>query len=380
LRTAQELALGDAGADLPARDEALARMLDFRLRPDLAGRLTLARKEIWASRKAHPSRALFSYDHVSGEILQNWRLAQALVARGGGWSAKTEGLRNRFRYALHLLNELGPQLISFHADMADRRLGVGRRNATGAVIPVFQHNREAQAQGAILWPLAAHFQRLGSPTFFGGPRVDNTPFVHKRPVIFWRGALSGKTAEGIVPQMLQRGLKDGSISPARAACELQTLPRFALLKRFQAAPFCDLALTRGSADLLAQAFGLRQTSRVTRAQICKARYQVVVEGNDRGSNFPWLCDTNCLILRQDMHWEAFYDCLFQPWVHFVPLARDFSDLEEKFNWCEANPDRCREIIANAQAMARLIASPGFIEASNAQVIARYRAFARGLVM
>ncbi len=32
-----------------------------------------------------------------------------------------------------------------------------------------------------------------------------------------------------------------------------------------------------------------------------------------------------------------------PWVHYVPLEKDFVDLEEKYEWCVKNMEKCEEI-------------------------------------
>ena len=37
----------------------------------------------------------------------------------------------------------------------------------------------------------------------------------------------------------------------------------------------------------------------------------------------------------------------KPWVHYVPLEYNFSDLIEKYKWAESNQDKCIEIIKNA---------------------------------
>lgn len=39
----------------------------------------------------------------------------------------------------------------------------------------------------------------------------------------------------------------------------------------------------------------------------------------------------------------------QPWLHYVPIRGDFSDLVEKVEWCDRNRDECREIGQRAKA-------------------------------
>jgi hypothetical protein len=40
--------------------------------------------------------------------------------------------------------------------------------------------------------------------------------------------------------------------------------------------------------------------------------------------------------------------MLEPWVHYVPLEKDFNDLEEKYNWCLNNIDKCKEIANNGK--------------------------------
>jgi len=39
--------------------------------------------------------------------------------------------------------------------------------------------------------------------------------------------------------------------------------------------------------------------------------------------------------------------LLEPWVHYVPLADDYSDLDKIVEWCRKNDDKCQEVVRNA---------------------------------
>jgi len=39
--------------------------------------------------------------------------------------------------------------------------------------------------------------------------------------------------------------------------------------------------------------------------------------------------------------------LLKPYVHYVPLADDYSDLDKIVEWCRDNDDKCQEIAINA---------------------------------
>lgn len=47
----------------------------------------------------------------------------------------------------------------------------------------------------------------------------------------------------------------------------------------------------------------------------------------------------------------------KPWIHYVPVQSDLSDLKEKFDWAKSNPDEARKISAAATALARRLGTP-----------------------
>jgi hypothetical protein len=48
--------------------------------------------------------------------------------------------------------------------------------------------------------------------------------------------------------------------------------------------------------------------------------------------------------------QWYYDAL-EPWLHYVPVKCDLSDLNERIAWCRSNLAACREIAARGQAFA-----------------------------
>jgi len=51
-----------------------------------------------------------------------------------------------------------------------------------------------------------------------------------------------------------------------------------------------------------------------------------------------------------------------PWVHYVPVKADLSDLREKFDWAESHPEMARQISDNATELARSWGTPEGFEA------------------
>ena len=54
--------------------------------------------------------------------------------------------------------------------------------------------------------------------------------------------------------------------------------------------------------------------------------------------------------------DYFHDHI-KPYVHYVPVAPDLSDLKEKFEWAESYPGQARTIANQATTFARYLASP-----------------------
>ena len=59
---------------------------------------------------------------------------------------------------------------------------------------------------------------------------------------------------------------------------------------------------------------------------------------------PYLLAGGSLVFKQDSeYYEHFYYQL-KPWVHYVPLRQDLSDVEEKVLWAVGNDDKVKGYI------------------------------------
>lgn len=80
----------------------------------------------------------------------------------------------------------------------------------------------------------------------------------------------------------------------------------------------------------------------------KYKYVVSIQGNDKDSGLQWKLNSNSLVMMAKPTVTSWLmeDTLI-PDYHYVLLKDDFSDLREKYDWCEANEERCKEIVKNA---------------------------------
>lgn len=87
---------------------------------------------------------------------------------------------------------------------------------------------------------------------------------------------------------------------------------------------------------------------MTIPDMLKYKYIISVEGNDKDSGINWKLNSNSLVLMPRPTVSSWLmETTLVPDHHYVLLKDDFSDLEEKFIWCENNQDKCKEIIKNA---------------------------------
>jgi len=83
-------------------------------------------------------------------------------------------------------------------------------------------------------------------------------------------------------------------------------------------------------------------------EFLKYKYLLSIEGNDKDSGINWKLNSNSLVFMAKPNVVSWLmeDTLI-PDYHYVLLKDDFSDLEEKLNWCNDNQDKCKQIINNA---------------------------------
>lgn len=80
----------------------------------------------------------------------------------------------------------------------------------------------------------------------------------------------------------------------------------------------------------------------------KSKFLLSIEGNDVATNLKWALYSNSLVLMNKpkiVSW--FMEDQLIPYYHYVPISDNFDDLEEKYEWCLQNLDKCEKIIKNA---------------------------------
>jgi hypothetical protein len=237
--------------------------------------------------------------------------------------------------------------VDYYFDLQDSRSEkIGKSPGDTSSLPIFQYHRREGGSG-IITPLPAYhsYPSWNIPTI-----EDDVRFEDKLPIAFWRGTLTGFAEDGRRFRDIMRN--SGALLEDKIK-QLNESNRFLLVREFKDDEEVDAKIVVETKDDynidivrdMAAIFG----SRVSKREHFNFKYLVALDGYDGPSNWYWMLKTNSLVIRQSSNWLLYGDDFFQPWIHFVPIARDLSDFKEVIKWCKDNEFKCKAIIQNAHA-------------------------------
>lgn len=148
------------------------------------------------------------------------------------------------------------------------------------------------------------------------------PFERKMNKIFWRGDPSG-----------------GPLWKQRVA------NRFDLVERWcNKTDNIDVGLSRIYHESLLPYF----KGHCPIKTFLKHKYIISVEGNDKDTGLNWKLNSNSLVMMPRPRVTSWLmETTLIPDYHYIIIKDDYSDLEERFEYCKKNPKKCKEIIRNA---------------------------------
>jgi hypothetical protein len=80
------------------------------------------------------------------------------------------------------------------------------------------------------------------------------------------------------------------------------------------------------------------------------KYKYILDIDGMASTWDataWKMNAGSVLFKTDSGWRQWFYDDFLPWVHYIPVADDFSDLDEKFEWCESHEKECKIIVKNS---------------------------------
>lgn len=81
----------------------------------------------------------------------------------------------------------------------------------------------------------------------------------------------------------------------------------------------------------------------------KCKFILSIEGNDVATNLKWIMSSNSLAVSPQLKMETWYmEGTLRGDEHFIQIADDYSNLEEKLDYYMLHPNEAKEIINNAK--------------------------------
>jgi len=77
------------------------------------------------------------------------------------------------------------------------------------------------------------------------------------------------------------------------------------------------------------------------------KYILCIDGHVSAFRLSFELSYGSVLLIQDSKYKLWYRHLLVPYVHYIPVSADLSDLIEKIRWCKDNNEQCREIAMNS---------------------------------
>ena len=111
----------------------------------------------------------------------------------------------------------------------------------------------------------------------------------------------------------------------------------------------------------------------------RSKFLISLEGGDVATNLKWMLYSNSVVLmpKPTMVSWAMEDKL-KPWVHYVPLEKGFEDVEEKYNWCLNNLDKCEEISNNGRKYIEQFLDPEKEKYITSLVLKEYTTYVKNI--
>lgn len=80
------------------------------------------------------------------------------------------------------------------------------------------------------------------------------------------------------------------------------------------------------------------------ADLLQYKAVIMLEGNDISSGLKWALYSNSVVLAQKSIYTSWaMEELLEPWVHYIPVADDLSDVEDKVAWVLAHEEEAQNI-------------------------------------
>ena len=198
-------------------------------------------------------------------------------------------------------------------------------------------------------------------------RQDDVPWDERQPIALWRGSTTG------IPEDQTVGWRS---LPRIRLCQIARSPSSRAMIDTGITAIAQIA-DPAAADALREAGLMAQ--QLPAAQFNRYKYQIDIDGNTNswpGLFYKLLTGSPVLKIASPFGFRQWYYDQLKPWINFLPVASDMSDLVEKVDWLRAHDDAARQIGERGRALAESLDFEGELKRAGRVITAAIRYAAR----
>lgn len=202
---------------------------------------------------------------------------------------------------------------------------------------------------------------------------DTRSWDQKNPKAIYRGLCTGRSKSAY------RGKKTRDTGDVSDYDLCQQIPRCRLVYEYSNSTLVDAKLTKSKQNDVS--YTIRGVPMIGRSMSMEELLQnkgiIMIEGNDVSSGLKWALFSKSVVLTQKPTYTSWaMEELLVPWVHYIPIAEDLSDVNEKVQWMIDHDEKAKEIANNGHLwMSDMIFHPHAMhdhEAIIKETFQRYR--------
>lgn len=205
------------------------------------------------------------------------------------------------------------------------------------------YNRQTYNRQIVLWPLPYHLDECRKGFH------DPIPFASKRFSVVFRGSCSSPLY-----------CKHIDVHPP-----IKKTSRFEIVYLNHQHPWADLGLTKTELfekdpnyHLESERIKALDKGNLSREEQMRNKFVLCIEGADISTSFGWVLASHCVAIHPyPFLYEVWYFQDLKPYVHFIPIALDGSDLHEVMEWCRLHPQECEQIAETSRNYMHTMCDP-----------------------
>ena len=197
--------------------------------------------------------------------------------------------------------------------------------------------------------------------------VKKVKWKNKKPTAIFRGSATGC---GITTETNQR------LKIAMLSHHWKNNDRYNENNTIDQIPFLDAGITgynyRDKKDfgnlidiINIKKLNIPKVSYLSRNDQQQYKYIIYIDGHVAAERLIFELNSNSIILKVESlyNWIQWFHPMMKPFIHYIPVKKDLSDLADKILWCKLNDKKCYKITQNAKEL--------FLKINNKEYILNY---------